>query len=90
MGRANPKAWYHIESYIMTEMTIPQLHDGLESVLGLTVFKEDISFWNSVINDVTTENDNNEVAMGTYNSLHRRYVVSANTLAGTHKQTNCS
>jgi hypothetical protein len=70
-------------------MSIPQLHDGLESILGRTVFFEDMGFWNSVITDVTAEGNDNELAKRNYNSLRGRYVVSihcANTFS--HKPTN--
>ena len=76
MGRRNPKAWDHINSYITSQMTIPQLHDGLEAVLGHIVFRDDIGFWNSVITDVTMENTDDEVAKRAYTCLCSRYLVS--------------
>jgi hypothetical protein len=76
MGRVNPKAWDHIKTYITSNMTIPQLHDGLQSVLGDLVFKEDIGFWNSVITDVTVENNDEKMAMRAYTRLRNRHLVS--------------
>jgi hypothetical protein len=87
-GRASPKAWDHVELYIITAMTIPQLHKRLESVLGLAVFKDDVGFWNSVITDVTVDNNNEEAAMRTYTSLRKRYVVSIYCANSLNKQTN--
>ena len=57
-------------------MSIPQVHEGLESILGHTNFSGDIQFWNSVITDVTVEDHEDQVDLGTYYGLRNRYVVS--------------
>ena len=72
-ARANADAWNVIHSYISTSMGIPELHKGLESILGHD-FTEDMDFWNVIITDVTAEPGEEHSALSNYQSLRARHV----------------
>ena len=75
MGRANKQGWDLIKGYVVSDMDIANLHAALGAALG-PAFEQDISFWNSVITDVTTEPNDPATALRKYETLRARHVVS--------------
>jgi len=74
-GRDDKRAWDIIKQYIVSRMPITELHDALSVMLGSAYDEE---FWNSVITDVTPDDDNIIVALLKYNALRARHVPSQN------------
>lgn len=61
--------WNALQSYISSPAaSIPVLYKQLEKILGMTIFMQDIAFWNQMVDGVKGDN------MVAFNSLHARYI----------------
>lgn len=74
-GRDDKRAWDIINEYVVTGTPIKELHEALSVTLGSSYDEE---FWNSVITDVTPDDDNTLAALAKFIALRARHVPSQN------------